>query len=97
MMQRPQPRDRLMDGMLPGERKLAVHVMLATGDWPKESRQNLVEHIIAALDEAYEDGIKATLAANDPRTIDVQFTMTAPPDIEAFARAALVFDAGGGP
>lgn len=95
MIKRPAPLNRAMDGMLPAERQLAVHVMLATGDWPRVGRANLIGCIIAALDEAYQKGIDATIEANSP--VPAASDIDAPPEIEAFARAALVFDAGGGP
>ena len=97
MMQRPQPRSIHADGMFPAEKRLAVHVMLATGDWPEEGRRNLVAVIIAALDEAYDQGVEATLTATTP-PVTLHLEERAPTDIEAFARAsALVFDVGGGP
>lgn len=95
MMKRPAPLNRALDGMLPAEKQLAVHVMMATGDWPKESRANLVGLIIAALDEAYQKGIDATIAANS--SVPDAWGIDSHPEIEAFAGAALVFDAGGGP
>lgn len=95
MMKRPAPPNRALDGMLPAEKQLAVHVMMATGDWPREGRANLVGLITAALDEAYQKGIDATIAAN--MSVPAAWAIDAPPEIEALARAALVFDAGGGP
>lgn len=59
------PRDRRANGyeMMPKERALAVHFSIATHDWPTESRQNFIDCILDALDEAREDGIAAVLAS----------------------------------
>ena len=59
------PRDRRAKGyeMMPKERALAAHFSIATHDWPAESRQNFIDCIIAALDEAREDGIAAALVS----------------------------------
>lgn len=64
-MRRPGPRNRMIEGMMPAEKALAIHVSMATAEWPKESRKNLIEAIVAALDEAREDGVDATLAMFD--------------------------------
>lgn len=96
MMKRPASRNVVLDGMLPAEKRLALHVMMATGDWPEEGRRNLVSVIVSALNEAYDKGVEATLAANTP-PVTLHLEARAPSDIEAFARTALVLDAGGGP
>lgn len=102
MMTRPAPINRRLDGMLPAEKKLAIHVMLAAGDWPEEARANLVDHIVQALDEAFDAGVEATLAANETACccgVDGSVVGSASTDasIEALARTALVLDVGGGP
>lgn len=94
MMKRPAPLDRRMDGMLPAEKHLAMHVMLATGDWPKNDRASLVGLITAALDEAYQKGIDATIEANDVASPVCE--IDALHSAEWLARTAIVLDAGGG-
>lgn len=102
MMMRPAPINRRLDGMLPAEKRLAIHVTLAAGDWPEESRRNLVDHIVKALDEAFDAGVEATLAANETlcrcdSDEPVDGGVLTDTNIEALARTALVLDVGGGP
>lgn len=94
-MKRPAPINRALDGMLPAEKALLLQFLVITADWPTEHRSVLRDDILAALDEAYQKGIDATIEANS--SVPAAWDIDAPPEIEAFARAALVFDAGGGP
>ena len=48
-------------GMLPKEKILATRLALAMGDWPRESRQNMIEWVQVALKEQRCHGIVAGL------------------------------------
>lgn len=37
--------------MLEAEGKLAVHLQIVMHDWPKEAKQNTIDHVTAALKE----------------------------------------------
>ncbi|MCB1520644.1 MAG: hypothetical protein KDJ37_08715 [Hyphomicrobiaceae bacterium] len=95
MTMRPPTLDRTEPGYMPrtAERALIRHLAIATLDWPPESRLNLVADVIAALDEAREDGIDASLAAQGKPALGSGLDAT----IEAPAAAALFDDVGGGP
>ena len=77
-------RDRLAGPPLPAEGRLAGHMRLimSMDDWSREARENTRDHVLAALDEARMDGVKATiewlraipryeLPTDDPEVFDV--------------------------
>lgn len=37
--------------MLEAEGKLAAHLQIVMHDWPKEAKQNTIDHVLAALKE----------------------------------------------
>lgn len=37
--------------MLDAERKLAAHLQIVMYDWPKDAKQNTIDHVLAALKE----------------------------------------------
>lgn len=37
--------------MLDDEAKLARHLQIVMHDWPKEAKQNTIDHVVAALNE----------------------------------------------
>jgi NaMN:DMB phosphoribosyltransferase len=51
--------------MLEAERKLAAHLQIVMHDWPKEAKQNTIDHVLAALKEQrrHERGECMELAA----------------------------------
>ena len=51
--------------MLEAESKLAAHLQILMHDWPKEARQNTIDHVLAALKEQrrHERGICQEIAA----------------------------------
>lgn len=51
--------------MLEAEGKLAAHLQIVMHDWPKESKQNTIDHVLAALKEQrrHERGACQEIAA----------------------------------
>lgn len=65
------PKSRRESGYVfaPQERVLVNHLIWATADWPEESRRNLRDAVIDALDEASLYGIAAAAAAVDAENV----------------------------
>lgn len=51
--------------MLEAEAKLAAHLQIVMHDWPKDAKQNTIDHVLAALQEQrrHERGVCLEIAA----------------------------------
>lgn len=43
----------------PSEQSLIGHMQIVMHEWPREARENTRDHILAALDEAFRQGVAA--------------------------------------